>query len=29
MDYYERTGLTPWQRDKMIVDLRRRGFTYR
>ena len=29
MGYYEDTGLTAMQRDDMIVDLRRRGFTYR
>jgi hypothetical protein len=29
MGYYERTGLTPYQRDELIVALRRRGYTYR
>jgi hypothetical protein len=29
MGYYEDTGLTPFQRDELIVALRRRGFTYR
>jgi hypothetical protein len=29
MTYYDDTGLTRYQRDKMIVDLRRRGWTYR
>jgi DNA-binding Lrp family transcriptional regulator len=29
MGYYEATGLTPTQRDEKIVELRRRGFTYR
>ena len=29
MGYYEDTGLTAMRRDDMIVDLRRRGFTYR
>jgi hypothetical protein len=29
MDYYSRTGRTELQRDALIVELRRRGFTYR
>jgi hypothetical protein len=29
MGYYEDTGLTPFQRDELIVALRRRGLTYR
>jgi hypothetical protein len=29
MSYYFRTGLTEWQRDQKIVELRKRGFTYR
>jgi hypothetical protein len=27
--YYDRTGLTSFQRDDLIVKLRRRGFSYR
>jgi hypothetical protein len=29
MPYYDDTHLTSWQRDKMMVELRRRGFSYR
>jgi hypothetical protein len=29
MRYYDQIQLTPYQRDKMIVDLRRRGLSYR
>jgi hypothetical protein len=29
MSYYDRTGLTPYQRDQLIVELRRRGYTLR
>jgi len=29
MGYYEDTGLTAYQRDQLILTLRRRGFTYR
>jgi DNA-binding CsgD family transcriptional regulator len=29
MGYYEDTGLTPYQRDELILKLRRRGYTYR
>jgi hypothetical protein len=29
MSYYDATGLTPLQRDELIVAMRRRGFTYR
>jgi hypothetical protein len=29
MGYYEDTGLTPYQRDQLIVQLRRRGYSYR
>ena len=29
MTYYDNIGLTTWQRDQLIVLLRRRGFTYR
>ena len=29
MTCYDRTGLTDQQRDARIVELRRRGFTYR
>jgi hypothetical protein len=29
MTYYDRTGLTAYQRDQLIVELRRRGFTFR
>jgi hypothetical protein len=26
---YDETGLTPYQRDEKIVELRKRGYTYR
>jgi transposase-like protein len=29
MGYYEDTGLTPFQRDELIMQLCRRGYTYR
>jgi hypothetical protein len=29
MGYYEDTGLTSFQRDELIVKLRKRGYTYR
>jgi hypothetical protein len=29
MAYYDKIRLTPYQRDRMIVELRRRGYTYR
>jgi hypothetical protein len=29
VSYYDDTGLTPWQRDQRIVELRKRGLTYR
>jgi DNA-binding CsgD family transcriptional regulator len=29
MSYYDDTGLTPYQRDQLIVALRRRGYTFR
>jgi hypothetical protein len=29
MAYYSEIHLTPYQRDQMIVELRRRGYTYR
>jgi hypothetical protein len=29
MPYYDETGLTPVERDKAIVELRKRGYTYK